>query len=651
MTDNKNNILFILAPKIDTVMPPLSVPCLRGYLKVRGWNVGVYDLNIECYVHRLEKYLNHWNVEFQEFWNDDKAVTDFFKNYAAEVQKMFDFIEKEKPAYIGFSTWLTNFCSSVIIAREIKKKWPAIKIIFGGVEVWQKLHMGSLDSKDYAFIDAFVIGEGEATLHELLCSFKNGDDISRCPGVALFREDKLQLMTPRNAIVPPKNLPMADFTGFDLKKYITQGSQLPFYLSRGCVNQCIFCEERKFWRTFRTKSGEQLFEEIKQAKEQYPDFKSIYFSESLINGNINELRKLCLLLIEAGLKINWEGNAVIRKEMDSDLLKLMAKAGCWLLVYGVETVSKKLLAYVGKVMSNRADIEKIVRDTAEAGIRVTLDFMFGLPGETEEDAQENIDFVIRNKKCIHTIYPSWSFCYLTQLSDAYADPGRWGLKPITDVSFWESIDGSNTYPVRLERFERFCAAMIKEGIAIQYPGDKLADREKKLGYYYGFKKDFWKATMYLLQAAEKEPWDMVLRGTVKVCCQNVINEIDLASTSEHTVENWVNGVARVLKGTVKACCRKVLDEIDVDSTCEHTDENWVNGVARSWATAFFVANSIHARSELTVGKTITFSDGTTRTIVSTKEDGESLIIFLEGVPLDGTVVGYPKKFIVHSGIK
>jgi hypothetical protein len=157
--------------------------------------------------------------------------------------------------------------------------------------------------------------------------------------------------------------------------------------------------------------------------------------------------------------------------------------------------------------------------------------------------------------------------------------------------------------------------------------------------------------MYLLQAAEKEPWDTVLRGTVKACCQNVINEIDLASTSEHAVENWVNGVARVLKGTVKACCRKVLDEIDVDSTCEHTDENWVNGVARSWATAFFVANSIHARSELTVGKTITFSDGTTRTIVSTKEDGESLIIFLEGVPLDGTVVGYPKKFIVHSGIK
>jgi len=623
MTDNKNNILFILAPKIDTVLPPLSVPCLSAYLKVRGWNVDAYDLNIECYGHRPEKYLNHWNVEFQEFWNDDKAVTDFFKDYAAEVQKMFDFIKKEKPAYIGFSTWLTNFCSSVIIAREIKKKWPAIKIIFGGVDIWQKLHMGSLDSKDHAFIDAFVIGEGEATLHELLCSFKNGDDISRCSGIALFRNKKLQVLSPHATAVLCKDLPMPDFTGFNLKKYKTQGKQLPLYLSRGCINQCIFCEERKFWRTYRTKSGEQLYKEIKQAKEQYPDFKSIYFSESLINGNINGLRKLCLLLIEAGIEVNWEGNAIIRKEMDSDLLKLMAKAGCWLLVYGVETVSKKLLAYVGKVMANGSDIEKIVRDTAEAGIRVTLDFMFGLPGETEEDAQENIDFVIRNKKYIHTIYPSWSFCYLTQLSDAYANPVRWGLKPITDVSFWESIDGSNTYPVRLERFERFCAAMKKEGIAIQYPSDKLTDREKKLGYYYCFKKDYSKAAMYLLQALQKEPWDTVLRGVAKTCCQKVNDEIDVDSTSKH----------------------------NVDSSYKHTDENWVNGVARSWAAAFFVVNSSHARSKLTVGKRITFAGGTARTIVSTKEDGGSLIIFLDGAPLDGTVVGYPQKFTVNPGGK
>lgn len=91
----------------------------------------------------------------------------------------------------------------------------------------------------------------------------------------------------------------------------------------------------------------------------------------------------------------------------------------------------------------------------------------------------------------------------------------------------------------------------------------------------------------------------------------------------------------------------------VDSASEATNDMWVNGVARSWDTAFFVFDSFHARRELTVGKKITFADGTTRTIVRTREDirplieDSTLVIFLDGPPLDGMVVGYPKKFIVH----
>jgi radical SAM superfamily enzyme YgiQ (UPF0313 family) len=523
---DKNRILFVMAPKLVSDMPALSVSCLSAYLKTKGWNVDLYDLNIECFGHRQEEYRNHWKDEFQEFWNDERAISDFFADHPTELPKLFDYIAQKRPAYIGFSTYMTNFYGSLILAREIKRIWPQIKLIFGGALIWQKLHMDRLDLKEYSCVDAFVIGEGEAALYELLCLFKSGQDISKCSGIAFFRENKLQLTVPRSSIVMPDDLPMPDFSGFDLKKYDTQGRQLPFYISRGCVNKCIFCEERTFWKAFRTKTGEQLFNEIKMAKQLYPEVEHIYFSESLTNGSISQLRTFCHLLIESGIRINWEANAVIRKEMDCELLTLMAKSGCKRLMYGVETVSKTLLAHVGKIMSDKVNIEKVIRETAEAGIHVTLNFMFGLPGETEEDAKENIDFVIRNKKYIHTIYPSWSFCYLTQLCEAYANPERWGIKPITDVSFWESIDGKNTYPVRLERFERFCGAMLKDGIAIQYSSDKLADREKKLGFYYCFMKDFWKGAMYLLQAAEKEPWDTAIKGTLRGCCQKVIDEIN-----------------------------------------------------------------------------------------------------------------------------
>ena len=492
------------------------------------------------------------------------------------------------------------------------------------------LHMDKLDLPDFSVVDAFVIGEGEASLHELLTCYKAGTDIAQCRGIAYFKNKKLQVSPLRETFVLCKDLPRPDFSGFDLNKYTTQGKLLTLYMSRGCINKCIFCEERKLWGTFRSKSGEQLFNEIKQAKDQYPRFDQVYFSESLFNGNINYLREFCKLIIDSGIKIQWEANAVIRKEMDSELLKLMADSGCCQLTYGVETVSPRLLAYVGKIMSNDADIEKIVRDTAQAGIKVTLDFMFGLPGETEEDAQKNIDFVVRNRKYIHTIYPSWSFCYLTQLSDVYANPEKWGLRPINDVAFWESIDGSNTYPVRMARFERFCAAMKKEGIAIQGIGYVLADREKKLGYYHCFKKDYKTAAVYLIQAIQKEPWDTVLRGVARICCQEVINEIDVdAVPKEECVDNGSNKYKYF------------------PANC--TDANWENGVAKGWATALFVDKTPAVLRQLRAGRKIMFADGTSRSIMSTKEDIQSVTVFLDGAPLDGAICGYPKEFTVCIG--
>jgi endoglucanase len=79
----------------------------------------------------------------------------------------------------------------------------------------------------------------------------------------------------------------------------------------------------------------------------------------------------------------------------------------------------------------------------------------------------------------------------------------------------------------------------------------------------------------------------------------------------------------------------------------HTDQNWVNGVAKSWGAAFFVPNPSDAKKVIAVGKRVTFSNGTTRTITSIKENSGALIVNLDGAPLDGNVVGYPNKIAVH----
>jgi endoglucanase len=93
-------------------------------------------------------------------------------------------------------------------------------------------------------------------------------------------------------------------------------------------------------------------------------------------------------------------------------------------------------------------------------------------------------------------------------------------------------------------------------------------------------------------------------------------------------------------------------EYDVPYTItNYTDGNWVKGIATTWAAAFFVKDSPETKSDFAVGKKVTFADGSVRTIVQQKENAGGLIIFLDGAPLDGNVVGYPKEIKVTDTAK
>ena len=83
------------------------------------------------------------------------------------------------------------------------------------------------------------------------------------------------------------------------------------------------------------------------------------------------------------------------------------------------------------------------------------------------------------------------------------------------------------------------------------------------------------------------------------------------------------------------------------STYNLTDSNWTNGVAKNWA-GFFVDNRPTNVAQLSPGKKIAFADGSTRTIVRQEQSGVFLNIYLNGLPLDGSIVGYPKKFKVRN---
>ena len=72
-----------------------------------------------------------------------------------------------------------------------------------------------------------------------------------------------------------------------------------------------------------------------------------------------------------------------------------------------------------------------------------------------------------------------------------------------------------------------------------------------------------------------------------------------------------------------------------------TDKNWTKGINK-FTPSFFLNNSPENAELLKVGKTLKFSDGSTRKIVKVFIKNQYLNINFSGSSLNGEVVGFPE---------
>jgi radical SAM superfamily enzyme YgiQ (UPF0313 family) len=287
--------------------------------------------------------------------------------------------------------------------------------------------------------------------------------------------------------------------------------------SRGCVNRCIFCNERPYWRAYRSFTAERIFSELNYQLEKHPNITWLDFQDSVVNGNVRELEKFADLIIENGIKIQWSGQAIIRKEMVPQLLHKLKKSGCVCLAYGLETPSASLMLKVGKVVSRGVDIDKIVKDCADAGLTCAYNFMFGLPGETEDDAKWTLEFLERNKHYMSTVNPSPCFCSFSPGTLGYEKPQDYGLDFTKGHLYWETDNGANNYLVRLERFEKFCRLVHQLGIPTTYPAPRLLERDKMIGEYHFVIKEYHKAAVSFRKWLENAPRDKEVENKYQEC--------------------------------------------------------------------------------------------------------------------------------------
>ncbi|MFC2061735.1 radical SAM protein [Elusimicrobiota bacterium] len=511
-------VALMQTPAWGTREPPLGIVQLAGMLKSRGFAARSFDLNNYLYKSRSEGFCNQWAWEQSMFWYKEDEVTKYFSNYKSIVDKFLEEVYGYDPDVIGFSVSASTFWSSCELAKILKNTKKDMVIVFGGEGFYNKEFI------EKAFlcapVDFVVRGEGELTFAELLECIDRKKEISICSGIYIYENGKVKFTGERAVLEDLNKIPFSDYSDLRFDDY-DDTVHMAIMASRGCIWNCSFCSSRAFWSdssVYRWMSAERIHQEMYYNRINRRAIGHVDFMDLAFNGNMERTIELCELLVKYPIisslpKIRWVANAVIRPELTKDVLELMAAAGCKKLIFGIESGSEKVLKLMRKPQKISV-AKRVIKDTSDAGIEVTTNFMFGFPGETDEDFMATLDFITDVGQYIERVYPSRTYCALEEYSYFHEYPEKFNIKkPFNHHLYWETNDGKNSYPVRLKRcaeFEKLCGELnilVDCGVKTSIEMDNWYN----LGHYYEYKKDFSKAAEYLIKYLKEDPKNDVIR--------------------------------------------------------------------------------------------------------------------------------------------
>jgi radical SAM superfamily enzyme YgiQ (UPF0313 family) len=393
----------------QTFHMPLGICALKSYLEKNGYKANAIDLNIKTFLENENK--NLWDGKYPMDWFIEKS---FYKKVLPllDIEKMLNHLLSFDADIIGFSINLASIHISLILAEQIKKTTDK-KVVFGGVGCYE----GGIEKYFQAGVDAVVIGEGEGALLELV------QDFNLCQGVYMLQNDKIVYGGDREPI-NIDNLPFHNFDDIiDDYRTLNPDAYVSFNFLRGCPNRCVFCDESAFWKKVRQRSPENIINELIHIKSKY-NVKGFFKADSTLTVSADVLDRICDLMIENNLNLVWGSQARPEKWLTPERLKKMYKAGYRYSLYGAESGSQKIIEKMKKNFDLK-DVERVIRDTKNAGIDVTISLILDSPGETLLDYIKTIMFVLRTKKYVSVFSPNKA--NLPPRSEWYGNPSKYSI--------------------------------------------------------------------------------------------------------------------------------------------------------------------------------------------------------------------------------
>jgi radical SAM superfamily enzyme YgiQ (UPF0313 family) len=374
--------------------PPLAILIMATYLRSKGYQ------NVQCLDAQLD-------------------------NLTAEAT--VDQIESMNPDLVGITTWTDFWYPVWKTVQLIKKRLPQCKIILGGPHC----SVFPRETLEHSEADYVVRGDGEDVLLNLVKNLDEGQPVEEQSG--LYRKINGKILEPACDLAMVEDMtkiPHPDRLLLPYKRYNSVLNPREFettmITSRGCPHKCNFCKmdvQKVYCRT-----TEQVVEEFKSIADL--GITDIQIYDDTFTWSKKRVLEICEGILDNNIKVNWAIRDRV-KRADEDIYKLMKRAGCYRIHFGVETGSKRILDATGKA-TTLEEAEHAIGLAKAEGFDTMAYYMFGFPDETRQDMDKTVSFA----KKLDTRYAAFA------VTIPYAGTALYDLgldKNIVPYDFWKEF--------------------------------------------------------------------------------------------------------------------------------------------------------------------------------------------------------------------
>lgn len=289
--------------------------------------------------------------------------------------------------------------SDVAFAEKIKKLFPECFVVLVGT------HPSARPEETLGFsmaVDAIALGEYDVIIKELADALANRSPLKEVRGLCL-REGNTFNRT--EAMPPLKELDDIPYASqfikehLDEKDYFFAAATYPsiqIFTGRGCPFRCNFCvyPQTMHGHAFRARSAKNVVGEFEYIANNFPDVHEVVIEDDTFTANKKRVKEICQMLVDKGInkRLKWLCNA--RVDLDLETMLAMRKAGCRLIIPGIESGSQNILDNIKK--GTKVEMfHQYVSNAKKAGLLIHACYMVGNQGETKETMQKTLNLALK----------------------------------------------------------------------------------------------------------------------------------------------------------------------------------------------------------------------------------------------------------------